>query len=331
MITVRVAVDNDAIVATATNRRRNLGEWRVSRTPERLTESIAAMLRRIPRSQLRRSRVMVTLSPPDIQVKRIEGLPPGKGIDVLQRLVEQQPARFFIGSSTSVRVKVALIGSEVVAAKYDGTVVEEIQAACANAKAVLQTIAPTPNAMTPAGGDPSKLAWHPPKSTRSRSALMRVVGLAACFLCAVGAMSAKGLRATFDHRRAEAFIASIGQSAGTLDSADAEFRRAQAVDAELARFRAGRRSLVALLGSLAVSLPESTAIESLRADSSGALLTVVSTDISDVVAALLDDPYFFSVQLEGRVAEEASRGTRLQRSTMRLVMRTSAARGRQRR
>jgi hypothetical protein len=120
----------------------------------------------------------------------------------------------------------------------------------------------------------------------------------------------------------------------TLDRAERELRALKATSAlaanltierqrstnaldDVARFVESRRSMLRMLASVSRALPESTAIASLRVDTVGGALVLVSAAGPALVAPLARLDVFADVQLAGTITREAIGPAELQRLTVR--------------
>jgi hypothetical protein len=349
MILVMVVIDRHAVRAVAINRRRQVGDYQIARGVDTLRAELQRALSEMPRPRFGRPRVTVTVDASSVRVKRLAGLPPVRNTLTLRRLVEQQLSRFFIGATTSaVHVAVDCRNESAFAALYDESIVRAITEACSNSNMKLLAIRP-PSGIAARSGEVVReprgcghalgdevgalgsgkfragpLAWRPQSDTGSTRAIVRAGLLAILAASCVAAVGAKGLRADFAARAAESRLLALRRFKPAIDSTESEIAKMQTMNLETTRFRLGRRYVTELLGQLATSLPESTAITSLRVDSTGAMVTLLSNDVDETVRALLEDPYFASAQLQGGVVEEVVGPAHLERAAIHLVTRYSA-------
>ena len=340
MIDTYAHVESETIRAVAYSRRRSLGVWKAARTPSGLESDLTSLLAKVPRARIRARNLWVWLPPSDVCVKRLTGLPPIDADARLLRLVEQQTSRFFLHAHVAKPVvSAAVIDGQPTAALFDDVAVQAIQSAAATARMRLRAIAPSEYtapverdkrrafSARRAGRQRSRtasLAWVPEANYRRTKLAIRSALSAAVGISLMLAIVAKGLRAELQLRASRAVIARLRAYEPALDSMETQLRRFEQIDEETRRFETGRRYATQLVGELASALPESTAVVSLKADSTGVTLGVLAGDVGGVVSGLLEAPYFTSAQIQGAVVEERVGDQRLERSTLRVRTRYSA-------
>ncbi len=126
--------------------------------------------------------------------------------------------------------------------------------------------------------------------------------------------------------RAESYMAEHGVVQRRTARAVSDVHRTASAVNRVNAFRAQRRSMVAMLGHLTDALPDSTAVTSLRVDSLGGNMVLMSPRVMPVLAALLNVSDLEAVQSAGPVTREVIGGRELERLTVRFRFRQRALR-----
>jgi Tfp pilus assembly protein PilN len=309
---------------------RLIHEAEMVRSSESFADGLDQLMSKAPRARLTTPRVFVALDGSDVVVKRIVGLPTAVGREDVFAIVRQQSTRFFIHEPTPPEnIVVDMAQDGVVAALYSVDAVAATTRACAASNVKLVGIIPyseTEKLAGPWRTKPHSLMWMPRRNPRAREGARWTIAFLAIFLALMFAVSSRGIQATLRGRTARATLASLQSRAAWMDSLDEEARRLNERHRETARFLSGRRYVTELLGSLATTLPESTSIVSLEADSVGGVMTLLSVDVGETTTSLLETAFFKDVSLEGTVRTETMNSSRLERATLRFATRWSAAR-----
>jgi hypothetical protein len=164
------------------------------------------------------------------------------------------------------------------------------------------------------------LTWRPPADPRRVRSLARLrLGVAATslVLSATAAAVAPGIRASVDASRVTR-IAERGESVrGEADRIESNLRQVTATLDRVDRFASRRDDIPLLLADLAVTLPDSTALLSLRIDSVETSLSVLTPHAADVIVELAHVKRVVSPRILGSVVRDAGVRTPLERATIR--------------
>ncbi len=164
------------------------------------------------------------------------------------------------------------------------------------------------------------LAWRPPSDSRTRRRWQRagVAAASALFLVSAGAaLVAPGARAWSDATEATR-LAGL-RNASAVEAARLE-RSLSVVTASLDRvdrFVSKRADAAVLLSELATTLPDSTALVSIRIDTSEANLSVLTTRAADVLSQLSGASGVVAPRMVGSVMRDAAGKSALERATIR--------------
>ncbi|MDB4913036.1 MAG: hypothetical protein JWM95_680 [Gemmatimonadetes bacterium] len=120
--------------------------------------------------------------------------------------------------------------------------------------------------------------------------------------------------------RAHAGIAKLARKEHELRAAERELARATVTINAINAFEASRRSATVLLGELALALPDSTAITTLRVDSTSGALTVLTVHAPATLDAMAGIPGIAHPQLAGSITREMSAGRELERASIRFTL-----------
>jgi hypothetical protein len=151
---------------------------------------------------------------------------------------------------------------------------------------------------------------------RRRRTVSRILltGVAAA---ALAVLLAPGLVAHRSRLRADRELRAFAMTSAVVARSNMDLQSSTGALDEVARFADSKRPMLRLLGSVSLALPESTAIASLRVDSVGGALVLVSAAGPALVTPLARVDAFTNVQLTGTVTREAIGPVDLQRLTMR--------------
>jgi hypothetical protein len=165
---------------------------------------------------------------------------------------------------------------------------------------------------------PGKVEW---RAVRVRAVL---IGVAVVF--AALAAVAPGIAAWRAGRIAAGRLDSLRDQAAQVARANFELQRATIAESEVSRFANSRRSLTYLLGALTAALPESTAMVSFRADTSGGTLILLSPAGAGVLTSLDSVRSIQDPRVIGSISRESVNGAALQRVAVRFRFPGSAPR-----
>jgi len=164
------------------------------------------------------------------------------------------------------------------------------------------------------------LTWRPPADPRRVRSLARLrngLAAAALVLSATAAVVAPGLRASVDAGRWMRAARHHELVRRETELIEGELRSVTAALDHLDRFASRRDDLPLLLAELARTLPDSTALLSLRVDSVETTLSVLTAHAADVVVELANAERFVSPKIVGSVVRGAGAHTPLERATIR--------------
>jgi len=169
------------------------------------------------------------------------------------------------------------------------------------------------------------LAWRPPADPRRVRSLARLrlgVAAAALVLSATAAAVAPGVRASIDAGRSMR-LAERGEAVRVeAERIEGELRNATAALDRVDRFASRRDDIPLLLAELARTLPDSTALLSLRVDSLETSLSVLTPHAADVIVELAKAERVVSPRIVGSVVRDAGAHTPLERATIRFRRRS---------
>ncbi|HEU4722065.1 MAG TPA: hypothetical protein VFS59_11940 [Gemmatimonadaceae bacterium] len=168
--------------------------------------------------------------------------------------------------------------------------------------------------------DPFVIGEHSDAVRRARLARVRTwlwAGLAAAGL--IAAAWAPGAIATKRGDLARTRLASLARRQEELRLVQATLGTSSAALNTIASFEASRRSATLLLAELAMTLPDSTAITTLRVDSVGGTLTLLAPRAAAALEAVSALPLVARVQLAGAVTREVTGGVELERASLRFA------------
>jgi len=164
------------------------------------------------------------------------------------------------------------------------------------------------------------LTWRPPADPRRVRSLARLrlgVAAAALVLCATAAAVAPGARASVDASRANR-LAERGEAVRVeAERTERDLRQVTATLDRVDRFASRRDDIPLLLADLALALPDSTALLSLRIDSVETSLSVLTPHAADAIVELGHVKSVVSPRILGSVVRDAGARTPLERATIR--------------
>lgn len=155
-------------------------------------------------------------------------------------------------------------------------------------------------------------------ASRKRRAFRSHLVLAVLVTVSATAMAAApGLADWYVGIKAGRTIDSLQTGARSVARVEHELRSVSSDQAVIARFLASRQSFAQLLGALTSALPESTAVVSLTADSSGGSAVLLSLRGAQVLASLSSVPALDGLQIIGPISTQTVGGVPLQRIAVR--------------
>jgi hypothetical protein len=143
------------------------------------------------------------------------------------------------------------------------------------------------------------------------------VAIAACILALGIAAVAPAVTARKQSQRAETALAAIDAQRTTAVDATINLRQVTAALDSAARAASERQSILALLASVTAGLPDSSAIVTLRTDSTGGTIVVLSPRAAMVVKTLDGLEEMTAPQIVGPVTRETNGNRELDRVTVR--------------
>jgi hypothetical protein len=163
------------------------------------------------------------------------------------------------------------------------------------------------------------LTWRPPADPRRVRSLARLrlgVAAAALVLCATAAAVAPGARASVDASRATR-LAERGEAVRMeSERVESDLRQVTATLDRVDRFASRRDDIPLLLAELARTVPDSTALLSLRIDSAETSLSVLTPHAADVIVELANAKRVVSPRIIGSVVRDAGARPPLERATI---------------
>lgn len=152
----------------------------------------------------------------------------------------------------------------------------------------------------------------------ARPLVLRRAALVFCCTAAlVGSLVSRGLKASLQYSRDRAQLAAAAPRGAEWAQASQQLAQSTDALAELARFLRMRDPVVPLVAGMSKALPDSTAVVSLRIDSAGGTMTVISTAAAEVIPALESLRGIASATMSGSVSRESVAGARVQRVAIR--------------
>jgi hypothetical protein len=163
-------------------------------------------------------------------------------------------------------------------------------------------------------------AWTPtpqPRRTATIARLRVAAGVATLLLAGGAAVIAPGVRATLFIRENTDRVIEAREIRKQAARALGDLNRVNALLAQIDGFQSSRGRTTMLLAELSRSLPESTAVVSLRLDSLDASLVAVSPRATNIIPQLFGVPGVLSPQIVGSITREALGPIHLERATIR--------------
>jgi len=163
-------------------------------------------------------------------------------------------------------------------------------------------------------------AWHPPRDARATRFIARAGAAAAAALFVVSAsaaIAAPGVRAARSAARLSRELNAERSARIEAARVDAELRRVTDQLDRIARFSAARGRVTQLVGALAQSLPDSTALVSVRVDSAEGSFTALAPHAADILPQLASVESIVSPRIVGSVTRETAGAARVERATVR--------------
>jgi hypothetical protein len=165
------------------------------------------------------------------------------------------------------------------------------------------------------------LIWRALDSqTRPHTRLLRGTLVALSSVMAFATAAGPGIRASLAAREARIATAPLRAALQTAHRIDAELRAVSADIDGIQRYASSRRSSLGLVAGLAQTLPESTAIVSLRVDTLGGTMVTLSRRAADIVPQLRDVAGIATSHLYGSATREIVAGASLERATIRFAL-----------
>ena len=169
-------------------------------------------------------------------------------------------------------------------------------------------------------GKRAPLLWLPADQTAQRTRRWVRPLLAACVVVsAAAALTASGIRARLDAERARRTLGGAQATIKEMARLDHELGATTSAIARIERFAGERRSITRMLSEIAQSIPESTAILSLRADTIGGTLVTLSRRAADIVPQLREVSAIQGSQIFGAAMRETQGTAALERATIRFT------------
>lgn len=257
---------------------------------------------------LTRSRAIILIDNPWVQVRRVRAVPRVTDEDEQRSIVALAADRLFLRASSGVRTSSVLWTSagEGQAAAFQADIVDEIEevlkghgiAPIAFLPAQVLT-APSATAAVRQRGD-HPLAYVPVRADRTVHWNL-VLAVAVLVLSALAAVASPGLAAlTVEAAAREDAALLAGDSVRARTSNGARLR--EHTINEALRLATTHRSPTQFLATLATALPQSDRVLDARIDSAGGAITLRSADGRASLMALAAVPAFGRVEIRGDVA-----------------------------
>lgn len=312
------------------------------RNPEALPVDIAGLIASAPRARWRRPVVTGTIGSRAAQLKRISGLPANASDRALSDAVRLSAPRFFLtNGSPLLTSNIHRRDGELWCAAIDEDVVTALAEACRAAGMPFRGCVPSAAAARDAAppsdeqarfadaraaaiaGTHSPFLIDPgaPARSRERRTRDRALLVACAVVAFAGALVGPGIRAIVRERSAAAHLQALGEQSAAPLTAMRDFSAAAEVVRRVEAFSSSRRSMVALLGALSRVLPESTAILSFHADSTGGTLVLLTPVGNTILPEISRAPGIVSADITGAITRETVAGAPVERvaTTFRFV------------
>jgi hypothetical protein len=165
-----------------------------------------------------------------------------------------------------------------------------------------------------------KLSWRPPPDPRRarRADVFRFIRAALLFAAAsVAALIGPGVRAGRDAARATVAIDRGRRLVGEAARVEGELARVSAQLDRVEKFQESRGKITMLVGAIARSIPDSTALVTLRVDSVEGSFVALTPHAADVLPELAAIDGIVNPRIAGSVTREMQGAARLERATVR--------------
>lgn len=320
----------DAILASWTTERRETAQL-----GNQLRECFARGLHR----RWRRPAVTIALGVPAVRRKVLRGLPPVADHLLLEHMVRQGAARFFLGSPTDVVIAAVAHGADVIAETFDRATVETCVLAARAARVRLTIVSvgsaeslvsampevdPSLAVAFAAAGalKPNIPAVH--DSGASDASIPRWRAIAAGTAAVLGALSLAAspvLAARLTASRASEELQELAAAYRSAVAAQRDIARLSGLIAGIEAGAAGETQ-AATLARLTTALPLDAALAAITVDTTGATLVVVADEMVRVLASFDTIQAVASARIVGSVTRERVADLDLERATLRLDWRT---------
>lgn len=303
-------------------------------------------------SAARRARTTVVLSRDWAQAKPLPGFPIVKPAGLASQLLRQNEQSFFLATGrprTIVDVHVAPDGTPWGAA-FDTGVLDEVVRGARLAQLKLVRVAPlvvalsalgssgdahVPAALQPIGDDAASylgayaagiaprrlpLAWRP-TSERSHSrrwtVAARAIVCTALSTAAAFAALAPAIRVASSARELDSQLARLRPHQAEIQRTRLELTRVTNTLNRIAAFSEPRGEATRLLATLSRAIPESTALLTLRVDSTDGVFTAIAPHVADVIPTLVAEDGIVAPRIVGSMTREVVGGVRVERAAFR--------------
>lgn len=229
-------------------------------------------------------------------------------------VVRENAQRFFLWNVPFVTTSLYQLGhGEALGAALDASVVEAVVNGCADAGYALRAVCPT---------EDTRLVFKPtqPGGRGTPITRRRATAAAGALIIAMAiAVLAPGITAKHTAQRAGRELAMLARRERRADDAAVEAHRNEVFLQEIARFEHARRPVTLLLGALTDALPPESAITTLRSDSAGVDLVVVSSRAAAVLGTLDRVPGIVAPVIVGPISKELAGAHEVERATIHFV------------
>lgn len=153
--------------------------------------------------------------------------------------------------------------------------------------------------------------------SRTKQRMFRAAAIGLVALAMGAAMAGPGLAANRERDRSEAALRQLSGSASVALAERSALDRRRATLKQLHAFAASRRSVTSFLSALTMELPDSTAIVTLRLDTLGGTVVLLSPPAAAVLASVSAAPGVVGLQLTAPITREAVGPLELRRMALR--------------
>lgn len=322
-----VFIDRTMVRAVALRRAEEVWHGESDVAPDASVEdALSRVLGSAPAAVRSGATLVAALGPAFARVKRLGGMSHIVDATVMRDVLRSNPDRFFVRrGDASVSLIPWRSRDSWWAAALDDAMVGAAQRTCDTVGIrLIGCIAASPDYPDAAAAVrcPHDAPFLRRVDDRRGQRLRRLALLAACVLGAVGALAAPAAKAELRLRRDTRELDSLRSS---VDRWLPEARRLQDANgglAQVARFARHDRSMTGLLTMLSSALPESTAVVTLRVDSLGGSLLLVSAAAASVVPRLAAARGITDVRVSGPLTREDIAGAQVQRIALRFRLMT---------